>query len=207
LALSDATAFEYTARVGGMGHCGRWRIRNVARLAPRGGGGQAPLAAAADVDVSVEGCPLPLEAAMGLYTTSVFSDANWTVSVAPSEPSMRVHYLSSATTPLVVTNVSKGPQSTRRFVAGTIRRARARDGASRDTRRPAPSRPRPGGPHRGVPRLPRERGPGSAGGRGVRELAAAAKPLLPAGPRPGAPRFAPLTPCPGPAPRAWRRAG
>jgi hypothetical protein len=70
--LNDTRSFSYAAQLSGVKRCGAWTLPSVAVLTPRGpgrGGPGVPVVAESGLAVIVQGCPLPLEAAMGLFTT------------------------------------------------------------------------------------------------------------------------------------------
>jgi hypothetical protein len=92
---STRAAFNYTLRVGGGRRCGSWGLTNTARLAPIGevgaglfggpGGEVAVLEERSDLTIVVEGCPMPLDATMGLIMTNEVgrrSFLGWPIRVA-----------------------------------------------------------------------------------------------------------------------------
>lgn len=66
--LSDTRVFEYSLRIGGMRKCGGWTLWNTARLLPINSS-QGAVTDRNSLLVEVQGCPQPLEATMGLFTT------------------------------------------------------------------------------------------------------------------------------------------
>lgn len=121
LTLSDTGAFEYTVNIT-VRKCGRWTLPNTANLAPLGGSIQAPIVARHSLTIEVQGCPLPVEAAMGILSTYVHTAATWNVIVSvPANSKLDVQYNSGTSTPLITTTFRKTQQPPRRFVAGTIR--------------------------------------------------------------------------------------